>query len=183
MVALARFFSERWVGEASFRLKLEAEGFAEEARKIAHVVRDLDSEGVQVKGFVSEGLLHGYSAQLPFIPQLVVEKHKVSVRVNPRLNTVQYKYTTYLVSMPDVPDYAIHVGIGYVARSEGSAGFWAFVPVDVAVPMAVIRAAIEDLFHDFGIGDAASGLLGVFIWAEPADGLETGCCGVFRQWS
>ena len=83
---------------------------------------------------------------------------------------VQYKYTTYLVPMPDVPDYAIYVGIGYVARSEGSTGLWAFVPVDVAVPMAMVGAAIEDLFHDFGVGDTASGLFEVFAGAEPADG-------------
>ena len=85
--------------------------------------------------------------------------------------------------MPDVPDNAVHVGIGYVARSEGSTGLRAFIPVDVAVPMAVIRAAIEDFLHDFGVWDTASGLLGVFACAEPTNGLETGCCGVFRQWS
>ena len=46
MVALARFLGERWIREASFRLKLEAEGLTEETRKIAHMIGDLDSEGV-----------------------------------------------------------------------------------------------------------------------------------------
>jgi len=93
----------------------------------------------------------------------------VGVCVDSGRNAVQYKYTTYLVSMPDVPDDAIYVGVGYVAGSEGTAGFWAFIPVDVAVPMAVIGAAIEDLLHDFGVGDAASGFFLAFAWAEPAD--------------
>jgi len=140
---------------------------------------DFYPQGMEIERGVSKGLPHGYSAQLPLISQLVVKEKEMSVCIESLAHAVQYKYTTYLVSMPDVPDYAIHVGIGYVARSEGSTGLRAFIPVDVAVPMAVIRAAIEDLFHDLGIGDAASGLLGVFACAEPADGLETGCCGVF----
>ena len=45
-MALARFLGEREVGEATFRLKLEAEGLTEETRKIAHVIGYLDSEGV-----------------------------------------------------------------------------------------------------------------------------------------
>ena len=121
---------------------------------------------------VSKGLPHGYSAKLPFIPQLVVEEKKVGICVYSWRDAVQYKYTTYLVSMPDVPDNAVYVGVGYVGGSEGTAGFWAFIPVYVAVPMAVIGAAVEDRLHDFGIGDAASGFFGVFAWAEPADGGE-----------
>ncbi len=86
--------------------------------------------------------------------------------------------------MPDVPNNAVYVGVGYVAGSEGTAGFWAFIPVNVAVPMAVIGTAVEDLFHDLGVWDAASGFFLAFARAEPADGGETGCCGVFSgQWS
>lgn len=128
---------------------------------------------------VSEGLLHGYSAEFALVSQLVVEEEEMTVGVNPRLNMVQYKYTTYCVPMPDVPDNAIHVGVGYVGRSEGTAGLWAFVPVDVAVPVAVIGAAIEDRFHDFSVGDSTSGFLFTLAWTEPADGGEAGGGGVF----
>ena len=83
--------------------------------------------------------------------------------------------------MPDVPDYAVYVGIGYVARSEGTTGLWAFVPLDVIVPMAVVGAAIEDLLHYLGVGDSSSGFLFALAWAEPADGGEAGCCGVFSH--
>ena len=140
---------------------------------------DFYSKGVKVELGVSEGLPHGDSAEFPFIPQLVVKEEEVSISVDSWHDAVQYKYTTYCVPMPDVPDNAVHVGVGYVGGSEGTAGFWAFIPVYVAVPMAVVGTAVEDHFHYFSVGDSASGLLGVFIGAEPADGLETGCCGVF----
>ena len=103
----------------------------------------------------------------------------MNVCVDSWTQLVQYKYTTYLVSMPDVPDDAIHVGVGYVGRGERTAVFGAFVPVDVRVPMAMVSAAVEDLLHDLCVRDAALGLVGVLARAEPANGCETGCCGVF----
>jgi len=175
VVALTRFLSERGVREASFRLELEAEGLAEEARKGAHVSGDLDSEGVQVELGVSEGLAHGDAAEFAFVPQLVVEKKEMGISIEPGLNMVQYKYTTYVASVPDVPDDAVDVSVGYVAGSVGSAGFWTLVPEDVGVPVAVVGAAIEDGLHDLGVGHAAFGLVRVFASTEPADGSEA--CG------
>ena len=74
--------------------------------------------------------------------------------------------------MPDVPDYSIHIGIGYVGGGEGTAGLGAFVPVYVGVPMAVVGAAIEDLLHDLGVGDSAFGFFWVLAGTEPAHGCE-----------
>ena len=179
MVALARLLGERWIGEASFRLRLEAQSLPQEACERAHMGGAFYAKGVKVELGVGEGLLHGYSAEFPFIPQLVVEEKEMNICVDSKAQMVQYKYTTYLVSMPDVPDFAIHIGIGYIGGGKGAAGLGAFVPVYVGVPMAVVGAAIEDLLHDLGVGDAAFGLVWVFAWAEPADGCETGCGGVF----
>ena len=111
MVALARLLGERGVREASFRLKLEAEGLTEEARKGAHMLWDLDSEGVKVEFRVGEGLLHTDTAEFALVSQLVIEEEEMNVSVDSGLNMVQYKYTTYDVSMPDVPDSAIDVGV------------------------------------------------------------------------
>ena len=179
MVALARFLGERWIREASFRLELEAEGLTEEACERAHVGGDFYAKGVKVELGVSESLLHGYSAEFPLVPQLVVEKEEMHICVNSGAQMVQYKYTTYLVSMPDVPDYSIHIGIGYVGGGEGTAGLGAFVPVYVGVPVAVVGAAIEDLLHDLGEGDSAFGLFGVLTGAEPAHGCEASGAWVF----
>ena len=78
-MALARFLGERWIREASFRLELEAQSLPQEACERAHMGGAFYAKGVKVELGVGEGLLHGYSAEVPFVPKPVVEEKEMDV--------------------------------------------------------------------------------------------------------
>ena len=112
MVALACLLGKRGVREASFRLKLEAQSLSQETCETAHVGWDFHAESMEIEGFVGEPLTHHDTAEFALVAEFVVEEQEMGVGILSWLHAVQYKYTTYSVAVPDVPDDAVEVGVG-----------------------------------------------------------------------